>query len=363
VVAAFSVAYAGENALPLLLGSLVDGFGLDEASAGVLGSLELGGLAVSSLLLAPRVDRMSRRQLAVWGAIAACAGHGLSALTDSFSMLAVARFAAGLGEGATIAAANSAAASARDPDRLFAEATVLGGLVAAAFLVSLPYAIEPWGHSGGFGGVVVLSLLCMPVLFWLPAIPGSAAKTRGLPGRRLLGFATLGSVFLFSAGQGALWAFSERIGIAVGLSREEAGLALGVTTLAGLVGGVIAAVVGTRGGRVLLLAVGLGANVVATWMVAIAGSSEFYLVGLLAWSIAFYFALPFVLGTAAALDPLGRWTAAAAGVSAVGVAIGPAAAGVLVSDAGYPALGGFVIACGLGAAVSILPVARAVDRR
>ena len=130
----------------------------------------------------------------------------------------------------------------------------------------------------------------------------------------------------------------------------------------GLAGGVIAAVVGTRGGRPTLLAVGLGANVAATWMVVIAGSSGLYLAGLLAWAIAFFFALPYLLGTAAALDPLGRWTAAAAGISAVGVAIGPGAAGLLVTDAGYPALGGFVIACGLGAGVLILPVARAVDR-
>ena len=362
VVAAFVVAYTGENVLPLLIGSLIDGFGVDEVGAGILGSLELGGLAVASLLLAPRVDRMSRRHLAVYGAIAACAGHGLSALAGSFPLLVLARIVAGLGEGAAIAAANSAAASARDPDRLFAQATVLAGLVFAIALVVLPYAIAPWGHSGGFGAIVGISILCIPFLFWLPTLPESAAASRGLPGRRLLGITTLASMFLFSVGQGAIWAFSERIGTTIGLSREEVGLALGVTTLAGLAGGVIAAVVGTRGGRPMLLAVGLGANVVATWMVVIAGSSVLYLAGLLAWAIAFFFALPYLLGTAAALDPLGRWTAAAAGISAVGVAIGPAAAGLMVTDAGYPALGGFVIGCGLGAGVLILPVARAVDR-
>jgi predicted MFS family arabinose efflux permease len=362
VVAAFGVAYAGVNALPLLLGSLVDGLGLDEAGAGALGSLELGGLAASSLLLASRVDRVSRRRLAIWGALGACAGHGLSALAGSFPVLVLARIAAGLGEGATIAAANSAVASVRDPDRLFAQASVLGGLIAAASLVALPYAIEPWGHSGGFGAIAGISILCVPFLFWLPTIPESSATARGLPGRKLLGVATLGAILLFSAAQGALWAFSERIGIAIGFSREEVGLALGVTTLAGLAGGVIAAVLGTRGGRPMLLTVGLGANVVSTWMVVMAGTSELYLAGLLAWGIAFYFALPYLLGTAAALDPLGRWAAAAAGASAVGMALGPGVAGLVVSGSGYPALGGFVIACGLGAAVLILPVARAVDR-
>jgi predicted MFS family arabinose efflux permease len=362
VVAAFGVAYEGVNALPLLLGSLVDGLGLDEAGAGALGSLELGGLAASSLLLAPRVDRMSRRRLAFCGALGACAGHGLSALADSFSILALARFAAGLGEGATIAAANSAAASARDPDRLFAKASVLGGLIAAATLVALPYAIEPWSYPGGFGAVAGITVLCVPFLLWLPTIPESAAAARGLPGRRLLGVVTLAATLLFSAAQGAIWAFSERIGIAIGFSREEVGLALGVTTLAGLAGGVIAAVLGTRGGRPLLLTLGLGANVVSTWMVVMAGSSELYLTGLLAWGIAFYFALPYLLGTAAALDPLGRWAAAAAGASAVGMALGPGAAGLVVSESGYPALAGFVIACGVGAAMLILPAARAADR-
>jgi predicted MFS family arabinose efflux permease len=346
----------------MLLGSLVDGFGVGEAGAGALGSLELGGLAASSLVLAPRVGRVSRRRLAIWGALWACAGHGFSALADSFSILALARLVAGLGEGAAIAAANSAAASARDPDRLFAKASVLGGLIAAAILVVLPYAIEPWGHLGGFGAVAGISALCVPFLLWLPALPGSASAAGGLPGRNLLGIATLGAILLFSAAQGAIWAFSERIGIAIGFSREEVGLALGVTTLAGLVGGVIAAVLGTRGGRALLLTVGLGANVVTTWMVVMAGSSELYLAGLFFWSVAFYFALPYLLGTAAALDSLGRWAAAAAGASAVGMALGPGVAGLLVSDSGYPALAGSVIACGVGAAVLILPAARAADR-
>jgi predicted MFS family arabinose efflux permease len=362
VVAGFVVAYTGENVLPLLIGSLIDGLGLDEVSAGILGSLELGGLALASLLLAPRVDRMSRRRLAICGVTAACAGHGLSALADSFQALALARIVAGLGEGAAIAAANSAASSARVPDRLFAQANVLSGLVFAAALVALPWAIQPWGHSGGFGAIVGISILCIPLLFWLPTVPDAAAASQGQAGRRLLGIATLSSMFLFAVGQGAIWAFSERIGISIGFSREEVGLALGVTTLAGLVGGVIAAVVGTRGGRPLLLTLGLGANVVATWMVVIAGSSELYLAGLLAWGIAFFFALPYLLGTAAALDPLGRWTAAAAGIAAVGLALGPGAAGLMVGGSGYPALGGFVIACGLGAAVLIVPVARAVDR-
>jgi predicted MFS family arabinose efflux permease len=319
-------------------------------------------LALASLLLAPRVDRMSRRRLAIRCVIAACAGHALSALADSFQALALARIVAGLGEGAAIAAANSAASSARFPDRLFAQASVVSGLVFAGALVALPWAIQPWGHSGGFGAIVGISILCIPLLFCLPKVPDAAAASHGQAGRRLLGIATLSSLLLFAVGQGAIWAFSERIGISIGFSPEEVGLALGVTTLAGLVGGVIAAVVGTRGGRPLLLTLGLVANVVATWMVVIAGSSELYLAGLLAWGIAFFFALPYLLGTAAALDPLGRWAAAAAGIAAVGVALGPGAAGLMVGGSGYPALGGFVIACGLGAAALIVPVARAVDR-
>lgn len=362
VAAGLVLANAGGNALPLLLGSLIDELGLEEAGAGALGSLELGGLAAASLVLASRVDRLSRRHLAIAGGLAACAGHGLSALAGSFPALALARVVAGLGEGATIAAANSAAASARDPDRLFAQATVLSGLVAGATLVAIPYAIEPWGYPGGFGAIAAISILCVPFLLWLPAIPEGAAAAHALPSRRLLGISALVAMLLFSVGQGALWAFSERIGVAIGFSGEEVGLALGVTTLAGLAGGVIAAALGTRGGRTLLLTVGLGGNVVATWMVVIAGSSELYLAGLLAWGIAFFFTLPYLLGTAAVLDPLGRWTAAAAGVAAVGFAIGPGAAGMMLGSSGYSALGGFVIACGVGAALSILPVARAVDR-
>jgi hypothetical protein len=128
----------------------------------------------------------------------------------------------------------------RDSRRL--PLAVFAGFVVAAILVALPQAIEPWGHSGGFGAIVGISILCVPFLFWLPILPESAAASRGLLGRRLMGITTLASMFLFSVGQGAIWAFSERIGITIGFSREGVGLALGVTTLMGLAGGVIAAV-------------------------------------------------------------------------------------------------------------------------
>ena len=82
----------------------------------------------------------------------------------------------------------------------------------------------------------------------------------------------------------------------------------------------------------------------------------------LGWSGCFFFALPYLMGTAAALDREGRWTAAGAGVLIIGIALGPAIAGVLVARFGFPALSWLVAgSCAAGLAL-VLPVTLELDR-
>jgi predicted MFS family arabinose efflux permease len=120
VVAATSVGLMGANLQPMLIGAIMDGFSLTAGQAGLAGSVELGAIAVASLLIARRVSSLSRTRLALVGAVVTILGYGLSAAAPSFGLLVGARLVAGCGEGAILAAGNAAAASARDPDRLWA---------------------------------------------------------------------------------------------------------------------------------------------------------------------------------------------------------------------------------------------------
>ena len=79
--------------------------------------------------------------------------------------------------------------------------------------------------------------------------------------------------------------------------------------------------------------------------------------------LAFLFTLPYVMGSAAALDTSGRWVAAATGTATIGTALGPALAGIVATRFGYPVLSWFALACTACAIAGILPLAMRLDRQ
>jgi predicted MFS family arabinose efflux permease len=364
VVVATSVGLVGANLQPMLLGAIIDGLGLSPGEAGFAGSVELGAMAVVTLLLAPRVASLSRSRLALMGAVVTVLGYAFSAAATSFEALLVARLFTGLGEGAVLAAGNAAAASSSDPDRLWAFVVVFGGLVAALIMGTIPLAIGPWKQVGGFVVVAVFCLLCLPGMRLLPPAPAAtvAAASSALP-HPGLGVLTLLAILLAQIGESGLWAFSERLGLQVELSAEAIGLVLGGATLAGVGGAAAAAVLSTRSGRVGPLAVGILVTTVARCAVVYATTPAVYVASQLVWGISYLFVLPYFLGTVAALDRFGRWSAAAGGAMSIGVAIGPGVAGWLASDAGYGALGVLMAATGLASLLLVVPVALVMDRR
>lgn len=361
VVAATGIGLAGINVLPLLMGALMDGLGLGEAGAGLLGSLELVALALVSLGVAAQADRWSRRRLALLGAATAVLGHVASAFAEGFLPLAAARLVAGAGEGAALGAGNAAAAASPSPDRLFAQVVIVTGVGGALLLTGMPHAIAPWGAAGAFGVLAAVALLCLPFVAGLPPAPADRRRPPGVAGDRQAAL-VLVSLLLFATAEGAVWAFTERIGIAAGLARETVGAALGVTTLLGLLGAGAAAWLGTRGGRTRPIAIGVVGVVAATAVLAHASGGAMYLGALLCWSAAYFFCMPYLLGTAAALDPGGRVSAAAAGVAPVGLAFGPVVAGLLVARFGHPALAVLAVVAGAAALALLLPVTRALER-
>jgi predicted MFS family arabinose efflux permease len=363
VVAALGAGFVGFNALPFVVGALVDGVGLDAARAGLIASLEIGGMAASALLLAPRVSQWSLRSLALLGACGAAAAHGASALVGDFAGLAALRLVAGGFEGAVVAAGNALIAGSVDPDRLAARVEVLAGLAAAALLLILPWVVRLGAQRGAFGCMALVALVCLPLIARIPHAPASAApgEARALRSRGAL--AILGCGFLLAAGEGAIWAFVERIGVRAGVAQASIGLLLGSSTLVGLLGAGLAAALGTRWGRRAPLLAGIGVQALACWGVAHAARPETYVASVLGYALSFFFVQPYLVGTAAVFDPHGRVAAAYAGAALLGGGAGPALGGLWVGWASYPALGWQLAAASLAAIGLIHPVAASLDRR
>jgi predicted MFS family arabinose efflux permease len=362
VVAALGAGAVGFEALPFVVGSLVDGLGLDETRAGWIASLELAAMALSALVLAPRVAGLSLRTLALSGAALAASAHAASALADGFVPLLALRVAGGLGEGALVAAGNALIASSIDPDRLAARVEIAMGLAAAALLAALPRALAVGAHRAAFAAMLLVVLACAPLLTRIPHAPASArpAKLAGLAQPRAV--AILAGGLLLTAGESAIWAFVERLGRDAGLEAASMGLLLGASTLVGLLGAGLAVWLGARRGRSWPIALGIAVQAAGCWSLVHAQDSAVYVAGVLAYAVSFFFVQPYLIGTAAAADSRGRVAAAFGGVVLLGGGIGPGLAGTLIGWSSYAALAWQVVGASAAALAAILPVAAALDR-
>jgi predicted MFS family arabinose efflux permease len=361
-VVAIIIGVLGVDTMPLMIGALMDDLSWSEARVGLLGSAELIAGALVSILVAHRMGRISRRALALAGAALVIAGYLISAAVAGYAALTAARLVVGLGSGAILAAGNAAIAASRDPDRLYARMSVISGLAIAAVIGLLPLALRPWGYAGGFLVLGLLALACTPLVLWLPPDPpADATEDPGHLPRKLLGTCVMLAFLVESISGNALWVFSERIGLRAGLSLEYVAVVLGVTTVIGLLGAVLADLLGTRLGRTLPLSIGLGVGAVGKWAMVVWQIPLSFVATNLILAVAYFFALPYMLGMTAALDRLGRWSAVAIGVMSCGGALGPGLAGLVIDPTSYTGLAWLCPGLTVVALLLLIPVARRLD--
>jgi predicted MFS family arabinose efflux permease len=364
--AALALALLPITILPLLIGTWVDHLGASATRAGVIGAAELGGMALASFALAPRMHVLSRRRVAVAAGLGVLLTHAVSAAVADLDLLLAVRVLAGLCAGSVLASASAAIAGAREPERMFAWTGVLGGILAAAVLVATPLAIERAQTPGAFVALALFAAASLPFLLLLPArAPDRTFEAEAEPPRAgsRAALALLAAGALMAVAQGAIWAFSERIGGAVQLSPRAIGWVLGGATLMGIGGSVLAGILGLTRGRGGPLLFGYAGCAVSIALVASASGGAAFSVGQLALALTFNFTSPYLMGLAAALDPQGRISAALSGALLIGAGIGPGLAGVVVEWGAFSALGGVSVLVTGMSAVLLLPVLRSLHGR
>jgi predicted MFS family arabinose efflux permease len=364
--AALALALLPITILPLLIGTWVDHLGASATRAGVIGAAELGGMALASFALAPRMHVLSRRRVAVAAGLGVLLTHAVSAAVADLDLLLAVRVLAGLCAGSVLASASAAIAGAREPERMFAWTGVLGGILAAAVLVATPLAIERAQTPGAFVALALFAAASLPFLLLLPArAPDRTFEAEAEPPRAgsRAALALLAAGALMAVAQGAIWAFSERIGGAVQLSPRAIGWVLGGAPLMGIGGSVLAGILGLTRGRGGPLLFGYAGCAVSIALVASASGGAAFSVGQLALALTFNFTSPYLMGLAAALDPQGRISAALSGALLIGAGIGPGLAGVVVEWGAFSALGGVSVLVTGMSAVLLLPVLRSLHGR
>jgi predicted MFS family arabinose efflux permease len=341
-----------------LFGPMMTRYERGETDVGIIFTQELTVFALTALIIAGPMSRISRVRAAVVGALLLTVVNLMSAYTDSFEVVRVLRIVAGFAGGLLSASGTASAASSHNPQRVFAIVGFTWGLIAAVQLAVLPYLTVPYGTEGGYYGMAAASVLLLPLLIWLNpprdyeklqeseiaalnlSFWGRIAEHLGVRDAPNARFAIviMGGLFIYEIGQGATQVFLEQYGLRTGLDEITIGQILAISATLGLSGGALAVWVGDRFGNLKPVVIGVAFNAVFASTLALGTIPILFAASYLGWNMAYYFLVPLMLGLLAQMDDRGRWAVSADAVWWLGAAPGAAVAGALVEKGGYTLL-------------------------
>lgn len=353
--------------VPVLVSGIVETLNVSAQKAGFVASADMAGYTLGTLSSFVLLSRVNWRTFIAVALIIMVAANGLSALASDYMVLIISRFASGVGAGIVTAITFAAMGQMRDSDSAYAWWLVAQSVIAGLCFYAFPVILEGWGISGVFG---LFSVLCMAALFFIGFIPPHAGtpehqvqvlKTSAL--LKLAGFGML-ALFLYECGLMGAYTYVELLGRAGGLSIEETSLSLSLSMLGGIAGGVFAAKLSTRFGRLPPILGGTTVLIISLLMLRQESTSfELYAVAVFLMFGVWNIVMPFLLGSLAAADETGRALALGNGSIGIALVLGPFFGALIIGngnqalpvDAYFPVLS-FGIILLIATCVAILPL-------
>jgi predicted MFS family arabinose efflux permease len=351
--------------LPFTMVGLAAGLHLNVEAAGWLGTAELSGVAIGSLLAASLLRKVSCTRLALFAIAAAVAFELMSCLAHHFTVLAVCRFLVGVGCGGALGAGNALGASATNPGTFYMKVLALESAVTTVTWSWMPTALRLGDQVGAFTSSAAALLV-------LGAVVATSSKSRTPAGIDATGrqpsllrskglrvemtLAMLAILFC-CVRDGLAWTFADKIGTELGLSVGRQTVLFGAIGLIGLVGLLLSSRLDIKKHPVGMVVAAIVAASTVTTLLLYAPSVRVYEGLCLLWTASQFLAVSLLTGIAAEIDPSGRLSAACGGAFQCGYAIAPFMAGAALSQWGYGGVGGLSMALSLatiatGAAVA-----------
>lgn len=324
--------------MPAYVGILAS-VGFNDAQLGNLASMDLAGITLASILAMLWINRFNWRLAAVVSIAGLILANLLCIGMADYSSLLALRFVAGFAGGTGIVLAFNIIASCDAPDRytgLFVTIQVLAQSI--GFLLA-PTIIESAGSDSFYYLFALAAAAVVPLTRYFPARnPASTVTSEDISkdSKPRLGLIlTLVSMTLFFLGQGAIWAFGDRIGVSGGLDGQEIANALAMTALASLFGALLSAWMDVRFGRVLPILIAIVIQLLAL-MLFTGEMTPFYFTLLFSiFAFSWNFGIAFQVGVVASMDKSGRYTALIPAFQGAGLALGPFIAGIVLTGESY----------------------------
>ena len=334
---------------PLIVGALIDHYHFSTRQAGLVAGIEMVGIGIAASIVATIGSAWNRRVVILIGTTLGVLGSVAPVLSDAYTPILLSRFMAGIGCGLIASIVLAVIGTTRDPDRTFGLYYVCS--FAGSSLI-VPVAVWMLARFEVAGAYDLLALLLIVVYVTAHRIPAAFSGLRGDGGQQTLppipmmaAVLSLGLSLFFWVGFGGVWAFVERLGVQAGLGHAAIGGVLSIGPLASIAGALTASVLHTRLGRPRLLAASIGLGMLSVILVGWASTMIAFTLGVLIFSFIWPLFLAYLGGTMAVLDPAGRIVAMSITSQTIGMAIGPAVAGVIAGHFGYVAIAVLGLVC------------------
>jgi len=349
-------------ALPVWVGVLISGYGLDPQQAGGLATLFLAGAVCASLFVAPRSARLPARATAAGGFAVAALAFGAVGLVDDYAAMAVLHVAAGLAAATALSVTHATIGGSGNPHRLFAIVGFALGVFGILFMGGVPKIVSALGAPAlfwSFCGIMAFAACVAAVGFPTPRAAGNGAQRIAGKLPRAVWLAAIG-VSCMALVQAMIFAFVERIGAERNFDAAAIAGVLIALGFVNLLPAPLAAFLQKRvNPRVVLVC---GPVVQAMLALLMTQSQTFlpYAAGAACFAAVMIFTHTFAFGLLAALDPSGRAAGATPAMLMIGAAIGPILGGTVVKLSGYASLG--LAAAGIAACAVVCFLPSRADR-
>jgi MFS family permease len=322
---------------PGFVQGLVAYLGLTDQQAGYTASVEMFGIAATTILLTFTAHRMNWRIVFTSSLLLMFLANALSAFVTDFQTFVALRFVAGFGAGGLVSLSFAAIGLTDNPDRNFAYLIMWVLIYGAVGLLLMPTAYAAFGLAGVLWFFAVFPLLGLPFVKHLPPTGENAvaadedAVTLSLPLRAL----ALMAMLAYFLAQGVVWAYLFLIGLSGGLAEQQVANGLTLSQFAGIAGAFLAAMLGNRYGRSLPLTLGILGGALCLYFLV--GRFEFlvFVLAVGVYNFAWNASHPFLLASMASFDRRGRVVVYAVAMQMIGLAFGPGLAANVIEDGNY----------------------------
>ena len=351
----YAVGFMSATYIPVWVGAAAKGYGVPTTTVGLIGSYELGAIAISTILSAALRSPSPGRLPLVAGLIISIAFNGLAAFAPTLGIFTTMLIVAGVANGFLLAEVNGRAAACTVPARVFTGQLFVMMSCATLFFAAAPRLLRTFGAGAPFlfcaaaGVVALISLVKLTGQGTGRAAHGSREPfSINLPSVLLL----LSPTLLFIS-MNVLWPYISPEAARAGVTLAQYSKALSAGALINLVGPLISArLLRRRAAWTPMMIAGIVALAICTAMATSVDNATAFLAGITFIPFFLLIVVPFYLAMLTESDRSGKFVAVSSAFFMIGTAIGPGLGGVSLTALGLRGLAFASIAAPLFAIIT-----------